>query len=211
MSLALIPDWQAQLRSRVYSGFYDTNWAVPLANALGIEGAQLDAAQIAMMSLLSIYPITNDPASAAYGVGRGVQLDRIGAIVGEPRASSDDATYRILIQAKILVNKSNGASPQMLAIALACFGGAGAPILTPGWVAQFTLTLAGVVMPPQAASAVVALIGQAVQAGVRCVVEYYLAPAGATLICGALNTAQGWGDLGNLTVGGALAGATQAN
>ena len=78
MSLALIPDWQAQLRSRVYSGFYDTNWAVPLANALGIEGAQLDAAQIAMMSLLSIYPITNDPASAAYGIGRGVPLDRIG-------------------------------------------------------------------------------------------------------------------------------------
>lgn len=40
--------------------------------------------------------------------GEGVQLDRIGAIVDQDRLGFDDATYRILLYAAIIRNKSNG-------------------------------------------------------------------------------------------------------
>lgn len=39
----------------------------------------------------------------------GVQLDNLGAIIGEPRGNSvDDAEYRVRIQARLLTNRSRG-------------------------------------------------------------------------------------------------------
>lgn len=46
----------------------------------------------------------------------GAQLDQIGRLVGERRKDRDDPTYRIFIRARILINRSNGTTPELLAI-----------------------------------------------------------------------------------------------
>jgi hypothetical protein len=47
----------------------------------------------------------------------GEQLDGLGAIVGEDRQGRSDADYRIAIQARILINKSEGTPEQLIEIA----------------------------------------------------------------------------------------------
>lgn len=49
--------------------------------------------------------------------GAGEQLDRIGKIVGEPRWTDDDEQYRVTLRARVLINRSNGTAPEMIAIA----------------------------------------------------------------------------------------------
>lgn len=46
----------------------------------------------------------------------GAQLDALGRIVGEPRRSLDDTSFKIFIRARILINRSTGTAPQILAI-----------------------------------------------------------------------------------------------
>ncbi len=46
----------------------------------------------------------------------GAQLDVLGAMVGESRASKDDDAYRIFIRARVLVNKSSGTGDEILDI-----------------------------------------------------------------------------------------------
>ena len=52
----------------------------------------------------------------------GAQLDAIGALVGQPRDGQQDATYRLWLKARILVNRSSGAPPEMYAIAYLLLG-----------------------------------------------------------------------------------------
>lgn len=47
----------------------------------------------------------------------GVQLDGLGAIVGEERKGKSDASYRIWIRGRILANRSSGTPEQMLELA----------------------------------------------------------------------------------------------
>ena len=46
----------------------------------------------------------------------GIQLDRLGEIVGETRQSSSDDEYRAFIRARIRVNRSNGKMPELVSI-----------------------------------------------------------------------------------------------
>lgn len=46
----------------------------------------------------------------------GAQLDQLGRLVGERRLDRDDDTYRVFIRARILVNRSTGTAPELLAI-----------------------------------------------------------------------------------------------
>lgn len=46
----------------------------------------------------------------------GAQLDGLGAIVGEPRQGRNDEDYRLAIRARVLINKSSGTVPELLAI-----------------------------------------------------------------------------------------------
>jgi hypothetical protein len=48
--------------------------------------------------------------------GVGVQLDGIGQIVGQERGGADDATYRLRLRAKILLNMTSGTIPEILEI-----------------------------------------------------------------------------------------------
>ena len=47
----------------------------------------------------------------------GVSLDLLGAIVGQGRGGRTDAQYRLWIAGRVLVNKSRGKAPQLIAIA----------------------------------------------------------------------------------------------
>jgi len=75
-----------------------------------------------------------DLEAAAFGVhferfldtATGVQLDTLGAIVREERRGSSDTLFRNRIRVRILINRSNGRVPEILAI-LVLFEGTLAP------------------------------------------------------------------------------------
>lgn len=170
MAVDDIPDWPARLRAKVYTQFSQSNWAVPTANAIGAGVQSLQNLLVALLSLWSIDPITNDPTSAAYGVGRGVQLDRIGRLVGQPRSGADDDHYRYYLRAKIRANKSNGSPDDLIAVFKAMLGATEIPLYSPGNNASFILQLS---TPMTEAVAAIALyfLRIAKQAGVRALLE----------------------------------------
>jgi len=53
----------------------------------------------------------------------GVNLEIVGALVGQGREGRSDAHYRLWIAGRILVNKSRGRAPQLIAIATKLTGG----------------------------------------------------------------------------------------
>ena len=170
MAVVNIPDWPARLRAKIYTQFAQSNWAVPTANAIGAGAQSLQNLLVAMLSLWSIDPITNDPTSPAYGVGRGVQLDRIGRLVGQPRSGADDDHYRYYLRAKIRANKSNGSPDDLIAVFKAMLGATELPFYQPGNNASFILQLS---TPMTGAVAAIALyfLRIAKQAGVRALLE----------------------------------------
>ena len=203
--------WAARLRALVYTQYAQSNWAIPLANAIGQQRGSLALLESALLLLWSIDTVVDDTQSDSpfYGVGRGVQLDRIGKLIGQPRGAASDNEYRPILRARIRANKSNGASDDVIGVFLAMFNGEGEPLLTPGWIAQYTLRLVGVIMDPLIVTAAVGLLRSATQAGTRAVLEWTVtAPASCFVWCNLPGTTlPGWGDLNNLSVGGALAGA----
>ena len=208
--ITTVTDWPARCASRIYAQYVGTTLPTVVASSVGAKANNLELAYEAIRSLWSIDPVTDDLASPSYGVGRGVQLDRIGVLVGEPRGAADDATYRPILRAKIVVNKSNGGPVSIIDVFLAMFSGSGAPLLTPGWIAQFTLRLVGVLMPPLVLPAALQLLGAATQGGTRAVLEYTSSAPALVFTFNSRTAGQGWGDTGNGLVGGLMGGAAEA-
>jgi hypothetical protein len=195
-------EWQQRLSKLLYTQFAQTVWAKLVVSTVSRGRAALADLFIAFIALWSIDTITDDSTSAYYGVGRGVQLDRIGKLVGQPRGAATDSEYRPILRARILTNKSDGSSDVIINIFLAMFADAGTPLIIPGWVAQYTLRLVGVIMDPLVAPAAVGLLNSATQGGTRAVLEWTTTDPSHTLIYDATGATQGWGDLSNLNVGG---------
>ena len=171
-----LPDsWPIRLRGRLYTQFQAAQWAVSLANAVGAQQDAIQAAQVALLSLWSIDPITSDTSSAAYGVGRGVQLDRIGRLVGQPRSGADDESYRYYLRARIAANRSNGTVDDLIRVFKAKLGATETPLYTPGGTASFILQLS---TPMTDAVAEIALyfLRYAKMAGVRALLETQALP-----------------------------------
>jgi hypothetical protein len=204
------PDWRYRLARRVYVQFQSSNWCIPLAYAIGNGANELQASALALASLFSIETITEDATSPAYGVGRGVQLDRIGRLVGQPRGASTDDVYRYLLRARIVVNRSTGGPDTAIAVFVAMFNGAGTPLIIPGWIAAFTLRLVGVVLDPLAVGAAVSLLGAATQAGVYSVLEWTTTDAAYTFAFDALGANQGFSNFNDPSTGGLLGGSASA-
>ncbi len=209
--LTLPSDWPARLRALVYQQFKLSNWAIPTANAIAAGRGELQALFLAMLSLWSIDPITDgtDIDQPGHGVGRGVQLDRIGRLVGQSRGAATDDEYRPILRARIRANKSNGSPDSVINVFLAMFAGAGAPLYTPGWIAQYTLRLVGVIMDPLVVTAALGLLRAATQGGTRAVLEWSTVADAAAFTWGG-TAQQGWGDTTNMAAGGALSGAAAA-
>lgn len=85
----------------------------------------------------------------------GASLDRLGVIVGEPRAGRADPEFRVRIKARVLINMSKGRAPDILAL-LALLEVVDAPRLTDLGPASFLLEL---MAPPPALAASAELPG----------------------------------------------------
>lgn len=206
MSIPAI-NWPVRLRGRVYSMYARTRWAPGIATAIGAGTQQVDDAGLAAQYLWSIDPITDDADSPAYGIGRGVQLDAIGVLVGQQRGSFNDATYRLILRAKIAADRSHGSGDELLRILAAIYPGATLTLLL-GWIAAYTLTIGGVAVDPSNVGVVAALVGRASQAGVYGVLEWQTVEDADCLVCDSEEEAQACGDVTDWSVGGALGGAT---
>lgn len=78
---------------------------------------------------------------------KGVHLDNIGVIVGEPRSGRTDTQYRTAISARILLNTSNGTIEDVIGIAIAV---AGIPLtiaITEYFPASFTARIVEAIDP----------------------------------------------------------------
>lgn len=178
MAVIAVDDWQERLRGRVYQQFKESNWAYPLADAIGAGSDSLELAFTAMLFLFSIDTITEDATSPLYGVGRGVQLDRIGRLVGQPRSGTDDEHYRYYLRARIRANKSSGTPEEIIAVFQAMLGATELPWYTPGGNASLSLRI---VTPITDEVAEIAryFLGLAVMGGVKAIlVSQELADAG---------------------------------
>ena len=69
----------------------------------------------------------------------GEQLDGIGRIVGEPRFGRTDADYRIAINARILVNQSEGTPEELIAIVNALISASTSITFTESFPAEFEI------------------------------------------------------------------------
>jgi hypothetical protein len=176
---------QQRLRALVYAQFVASNWAVPTANAIGAMLGSFQAVAQAVALLWRIDPVIDesDITHPLWGVGRGVQLDRIGRLLNQGRGAASDEEYRPILRARVRANKSNGSGADVIEVFLAMFAGAGAPTITPGWVAAFTIRLVGVIMDPLVVPAALGLLRAAALAGVRAVLEWTTVADSGRLSC----------------------------
>jgi len=116
-------DWARALRARVYAQYQQSNWAIPLANLIGATLQPLDDVTLALAYLFSIDPITDDVTAPGYGIGRGVQLDRIGRLVGMPRTGQTDGEYRPYLRGQIRMLRSHGTGDDIIEILKLVFAG----------------------------------------------------------------------------------------
>jgi hypothetical protein len=197
-----VPDARpAQLRSRVYQQFKASNWAIPLANAIGSGLGQIEGATIALLAVLSIETITDEAGSPWYGVGRGIQLDRIGSIIGIARGSVSDAEYRPILRAKVAADRAKGGPVDVIKVFDLLSGTTGTQIIA-GWEAAFAARLAGP-LDPLLVQAAQSLLRACTQAGAYSVLEYTTSSAPASYdVAG-----QGWTDVSQPATGAPMGGA----
>lgn len=110
----------------------------------------------------------------------GVQLDRIGAIVLEPRGALGDAQYALALAARIRMLRSSGTVPDLLAVFDALIPG-GAKRLIQAWPASFELFLDDAIDGDNAAL-FASFVERAKVAGVTARLVYYTGEAGRLLI-----------------------------
>lgn len=134
----------------------------------------------------------------------GANLDRLGKIVGQPRAGLSDSDYLLWLTARILVNRSSGSIDDILAIFMLINPGA-AITFVEQFPAAFALKVNGIVVQAPAIQA--AILKVARKAGVGGILEYSTAPTGSGF-CFAGGSGKGFPDA-ILTPGsgGKLAGA----
>jgi hypothetical protein len=139
----------------------------------------------------------------------GVQLDVIGRIVGELRQGRTDDEYRPFLRARILVNRSNGLTEEIITIVRVLLGESAQLTLREEFPAAFTIIVDDAIAAP--IDAVIRLLQQAKAAGVRVLLEYSLVDDDEAFTFASGNapepsTTQGFGDTANPAIGGALAG-----
>lgn len=97
-------------------------------------------------------------------VATGDTLDILGALVDEGRNGRDDAAYRIRIRAKIMLIKSSGTQPQIIALLNAVFQRG--YVYTPAYPAAFELEAGGATTAQEGAE-LGNLVQESKAAGVR--------------------------------------------
>ena len=104
----------------------------------------------------------------------GVQLDRLGHLVGQTRGGRTDGALRIWIKARVLLNRSSGSAEQILALFSALTATTGVPLVNEEqFPAAFVLRALGPLAEPRAFADV---LHTAKLGGVRAILEYLHTP-----------------------------------
>lgn len=84
----------------------------------------------------------------------GVQLDTLGAIVGEPRKGRQDTQYRTYVRARVLINRSKGKVFDTLAVARLIVEPTATITYDPEYPAAYRVTVANTAVPVADISAI---------------------------------------------------------
>lgn len=96
----------------------------------------------------------------------GAQLDVLGAIVGQPRDNLDDGSYRLFLQARVLVNRSSGGPEELYKIFKVVLSSMATMELRYFQPAAFTMTIHGVAITNDLAAILAQLLKSARAAGI---------------------------------------------
>lgn len=195
MALEHVTDHVDQAQGRLASQYRDTNVEglvlAPVPGQQAVEDALWETLQV---------PVIDS--------AEGEQLDLLGRIVGEPRYSRDDATYRLWLKARVAINKSNGTVAELLYIVGLVKPAEGTLVFEPQFPASFVLRIEDAATAAADAPQIASVIREARSAGVRSILEW-IETAEAAAFCFDGGAGLGFGDSTNAATGGALAGAAE--
>jgi hypothetical protein len=107
----------------------------------------------------------------------GVQLDKLGRLVGQARSGRTDAGFRLWIRARVLLNRSSGTPEQILTLFTTLTAGSAARVVNEEqYPAGFVLRALGPVDEPRALADV---LHAAKLGGVRAILEHLHTPPAA--------------------------------
>jgi hypothetical protein len=201
-------DWVGRLVGRIYQQFKDDPVLVALVrDVIAPQFQALEDAGQAVALMLSIDPVTSDPDSPLYGIGRGVQLDVIGRIVGQPRGGISDEVYRPYLRARIRTNRSSGSPDDLYAVFVALFGVTGSATILPAPPAGLIFRVDNPGLSVAEDAALFAFLRAAKDGGVRLYIETQPADDAHTF-CFDGGAGLGFGDPADPTIGGEFADAS---
>ena len=102
--LSEILDYAARARARVLAQYANLPRLTALVGELAARVQDLEAALFDVVQVTSI------------GTAYGIWLDRLGAVVGEPRAGVSDALFRRYLGARVRANTSRGTLEDVIAV-----------------------------------------------------------------------------------------------
>lgn len=124
----------------------------------------------------------------------GVQLDMLGAIVGQARGGLADADYRRYVRARVRANRSRGIVEDILQVArLVLADEVDVTLALRTWgIASYNLTVGGVTISDEVAAILLAFLKDATSAGVRPILNYSSTDPASDLIFDSTVSAQFW-------------------
>lgn len=167
-----VTNWQARLRSRIFEQFQGLPNIQAVSDAIAAQAQDLeDAAQ-------SILTITSVLDSC------GVQLQKLGQLVGQQPSGETDPVYRLRIAARIAANRAGGDPEDLYRVFNAMFGltspGQAQVVPYPPSPAVVVFRVLGFPLDPQTAGVLFALLSDAMLGGGRLILEWpSAAPAAA--------------------------------
>jgi hypothetical protein len=115
-------------------------------------------------------------------VAVGQQLDQLGSLVGEPRAGKADATYRVLIAVRIVIDRSRGSGDDVIRPFSVVLAQGTSIALVPEPIAAFRLAIGGTLPTGFAPTDGERILEAAKAAGIRCVFQWDGAPLADMLV-----------------------------
>lgn len=109
--LTEITDYVARAKARVLNQYKEKPVLVALISELALAVQEVEAAIFDVIEQTTI------------GTSVGAWLDRLGAIVGEERATANDVLYRRYVLARVQANTSEGTFEDIIAVITAWYGG----------------------------------------------------------------------------------------
>jgi hypothetical protein len=111
----------------------------------------------------------------------GLQLDNIGALIGEARQGFDDVVYRLHLKARVFLNKGSGTAPEILRMFDTLLGGTVDLRLEDEYPATFSLhTEDSAALDGTLAPYLATFLAQARAAGVRSIFHWTIVPPDET-------------------------------